>query len=332
MLVTSKQIRNTSVLYKYFLSEQYRKNTWTLTQCVKYALKFEQLYYSETFIRDFNALLAGLNEISQRRLKFIFARMIFFSFLNRDSLYDEEEMAKYRVETRIINNISKREKYYTLDDYSFINGNMTIHNFIDDMGLKDLESIDEIRDRSIIDVGAYVGDSSLILSKYTNKKVYAFEPFPEAFRELVENVSLNKSYKIEPVKLGISDICGLRKLYFAKVKNLSISTNDPERSLSKGEYDSIEIQTITIDKFVQENNITVGLIKIDAEGAERDVLEGARKTILRDKPIMLVSIYHNIDDFMHIKPWIENLELSYKYKIIKLEPTTFVEETMLVCY
>ena len=209
---------------------------------------------------------------------------------------------------------------------------MTMHNFNGDMGLALLKDLSWIKERDIIDVGAYIGDSSFILSEYTKKKVYAFEPFNDAFSELEENIKLNEINNVITVKLGISNETGIKKLYFAK-NGLSISTNDPEKSLSKGACtDEVQINTTTIDKFAKDNNLTVGIIKIDAEGAEQEVLKGAIETIKKDKPILLVSIYHNINDFMDIKPWIDNLNLDYQYKITKPEPTTFIEETLLVCY
>ena len=61
---------------------------------------------------------------------------------------------------------------------------------------------------------------------------------------------------------------------------MSISTNDPDTSLSKGACTNvIEINIITIDQYRKENNLDIGIIKIDAEGAESKVLNGAINTI-----------------------------------------------------
>jgi FkbM family methyltransferase len=207
-----------------------------------------------------------------------------------------------------------------------------MHNFYDDLGLQKIRDIPFSLDRDIIDVGAYIGDSSLILTKYTKNNVYAFEPFDDAFLELQKNIELNKKDNIIPFKLGLSDIVGTKKLYSVE-NNSSISTNDPEKSLSKGVYPNIvEIETTTIDHFARERNLDIGIIKIDAEGAEQAVLRGALETIKNQRPILLISIYHNIDDFMSIKPWVDSLGLGYRYRITKPEATTFIEETMLICY
>jgi FkbM family methyltransferase len=62
------------------------------------------------------------------------------------------------------------------------------------------------------------------------------------------------------------------------------------------EIEKVRIKTVTIDAFVKENRIErVNFIKIDAEGAEREIIKGAKKTIKEFKP-MAISAYHLLDD------------------------------------
>ena len=75
----------------------------------------------------------------------------------------------------------------------------------------------------------------------------------------------------------------------------------------------------------------VGLITVDVEGAEKDLLSGAIETIKSQKPMLFISIYHSVEDFFEIKPWIENLDLGYKFEIIKEQPWTFIADTILKC-
>ena len=74
---------------------------------------------------------------------------------------------------------------------------------------------------------------------------------------------------------------------------------------------------VTLDSYVKENNIEVGLIKTDLEGFEQPFLRGAIETIKEQKPVLIISIYHNYSDFFEIKPMLENLNLGYKFKIIE---------------
>lgn len=330
ILLVAHNIRKNDILVNYFLSPQYSDNSWSFNQCKQFGLDFEKAYYDTEFIYRFSSLLRGLARNEEYIIKFIFFRMLFLSFLNKSSLFLPEEIALFDSCKSSINN-----EYDTSDklnsNFKFVNNHYTAHVFRDNLGLNLVSSyIDP--NKSIIDVGAYVGDSSLVLSKFTKNNVYAFEPFLETFNDLSKNILLNNVTNIIPVNMGVSSLTGKTNLYFSD-NNPSISTNDPALSLSKGACNnSIEINVTTIDAFTKSNGVEVGIIKIDAEGAEQAVLLGAIETIRKHKPILLISIYHNIDDFMNIKPWVDELGLGYNYKISKPEASTFIEETMLVCY
>ena len=88
---------------------------------------------------------------------------------------------------------------------------------------------------------------------------------------------------------------------------------------------------ITLDGYTKENNIEVGFIKVDIEGFEMEFLKGAKETIARDKPAMLISIYHQGSDFFDIKPLIESWNLGYKFKIHKPIDHSIIAETALYC-
>ncbi len=94
---------------------------------------------------------------------------------------------------------------------------------------------------------------------------------------------------------------------------------------------SEEIEITTLDKFVKENNLNVGLIKVDIEGAEQDFLKGALNTIKTQKPTLLLSIYHSMDDYLSIKPFIESLNLGYRFRVYHPDDGKVMFETLLIC-
>lgn len=97
-------------------------------------------------------------------------------------------------------------------------------------------------------------------------------------------------------------------------------------------YDKVlKAKTMTIDEYVEKNNLDVGFIKVDVEGAEQKLIKGALNTIKTQKPIMFLSIYHNVNDFFEIKPLIESLNLGYTFKVSKERPETFIGDTILEC-
>lgn len=131
----------------------------------------------------------------------------------------------------------------------------------------------------ILDIGAHIGTHTINLAKCLNNGVvYAFEPQPKIFRELYYNLLLNNVQNVklfnsavgsENGKIELSPLCG-------------------DNEGGSGCYGSSGIfaDLLTIDSLNLNN---VSLIKIDVEGMEDKVLEGAKETILRNKPIIFIE-------------------------------------------
>ena len=103
------------------------------------------------------------------------------------------------------------------------------------------------------------------------------------------------------------------------------------KSIKINYSEELKVEEVTVDQFVSENDLDVGLITIDVEGAEQNLLKGALDTIKSQKPLLFISIYHNVADFFEIKPWIQSLDLGYEFEIVKEQPWTFVADTVLQC-
>ena len=196
-------------------------------------------------------------------------------------------------------------------------------------GLKCLSAniLDRIKNTDFIDGGAFIGDSAFTFVKYNPKRIFAFEPSDENFANMKKNISLEKFDElIIPVKKGV----------FSKTGNVSVSGENlcffiDDENLNNAENKET-IEVVSLDDFVEENNLNVGLIKLDVEGVESDVINGALNTIKKFKPVLLISIYHNPKDFFEIKPLIESLDLGYNFMIKKLNNRRLIAETMLIAY
>lgn len=186
--------------------------------------------------------------------------------------------------------------------------------------LESYETIDF--SKSFIDVGAFVGDSSLVFSRYTDKKIYAFEALSSQYDLIHKTIELNQLTNVVPVNLGLSNKEGIQDIF----------VNQSGTSLYNI-YDSKKIEKThftTLDKYVKENNIEVGFIKVDIEGAEMLFLEGAKDTIIKQKPALMISIYHSARDFFEIKPLIESWNLGYTFRISKPIVKDAFRETCLL--
>lgn len=139
----------------------------------------------------------------------------------------------------------------------------------------------------IFDVGANIGEISLRFAHtYPKATIHGFEPFPDTFRTLKQNVSLNAFPNIELHPLGLGAQAG--EVFFeertAGNPGMNRVTANPERSTRK-------VAITTLDAFVGENDIsTVSLIKIDVEGYEFEVLKGADQLIRRHHPVFFIEL------------------------------------------
>ena len=57
----------------------------------------------------------------------------------------------------------------------------------------------------------------------------------------------------------------------------------------------------------------VGFIKMDIEGAEFDALHGAESVIVRDKPLLAISVYHRTGDMLAIMDYLHELVPEYRF-------------------
>lgn len=126
-----------------------------------------------------------------------------------------------------------------------------------------------------LDVGANVGAYSILLGRWVGPdgRVFAFEPSPETFDGLSRHLALNGLRgTVTPVAAAVSHSAGRATLSGGGVSGAN-------RLDAGGAGPAVD--TVSIDGFCAREGITPSFIKIDVEGAELDVLRGARDTIRR---------------------------------------------------
>ena len=284
--------------------------------------EYVDYFYRDDFGEKLEEMLKGLPEESQNFFKFAFLRSIAVNFIKRDTLFNNFEVKEQkRFSDFELEHMSENK----ILDYEFVDNNFNLHCFANDPFNDDDKVF--LEDKDIIDAGAYTGDSSIFLSNLTSRNVYSFEPFSGSYEKLVQNIKLNNIANIIPVQSSLSDKDGEMELYLAGDNYQGITSNSNRRNYNQ----SFTVQSRTIDSYVKENNLKVGLIKVDVEGEERNLLKGAINTIKTQKPILFLSIYHSVNDFFEIKPWIDNLNLGYEFILSKEQPWTFIADTILEC-
>ena len=204
--------------------------------------------------------------------------------------------------------------------------------FYYNLGIEYLSDLEKLKGKDFIDAGAYIGDSAIVLNQLKPRKIYAFEPVSLAFCNMLKTITLNKLDNIiEPVKMGLYSDSSESKIYVNCNNGFCSSLKEDAAGAKEDIIVEELIKVTTIDKFTEENNLQIGLIKADTEGAAFQMLKGAEKTIKTQKPALILGIYHNIEEFFEVKPLIESWDLGYKFKVVKLNPFSLVYETTLIC-
>ena len=150
---------------------------------------------------------------------------------------------------------------------------------------------------TVIDIGAQAGNMSVAYSLFANK-VISFEPNPATFEVLKKNSELNPN--IIPFNYAISDEEGPLTFHYSDYGfcNGGFATRTQTGIGVTGHNIPIDVWAINFEKFIQENNIEVGnisLIKIDAEGHDKDILKTLTNTIVTHKPVLITEIYNGLN-------------------------------------
>ena len=148
------------------------------------------------------------------------------------------------------------------------------------------------------DFGIYVGESG---------KVIGFEPNTTVIDKINHDIKNSKFKNITVYSVGLWDK-NCTKTFYLK-ENLASSLTNKENSTG-----IIKVQLVKLDDFLHKNGINkVDFIKLDIEGAEIQALKGAKETIIKNKPNMAISAYHNKTDIYNIILYIKKLNPDYKF-------------------
>jgi FkbM family methyltransferase len=144
--------------------------------------------------------------------------------------------------------------------------------------------------KDFIDGGAAYGFWSIRAAKYYDR-VIAVEPDGKAFKILQKNVKANRIKNIVCLKSALGDENGRMMFYENGDAESSILASHMGKSATGPQ---IWVDVLTIDNLVERDELSPSVIKVDVEGAELKALEGARKTIRRFGPILLVEVHHPV--------------------------------------
>ena len=200
-----------------------RRNETTATSFCNWS--FVDFYFRDDFEEKFHEMVKDLPSQSKSYFKWLFLRILAVNYSGRNTLFLEDELRDQKVFTEFQkNNVSEGK----VGDFKF-KGEFNLHGFIDLKLTNDDKEF--LKNKDIIDAGAFTGDTALPLSKITNKNVYAFEN--EGLTNLLfdmEDVKLNIG-KLAIWRLQTRETFGSTWLSDYRVNNLNIEENFEEPQL-----------------------------------------------------------------------------------------------------
>lgn len=141
-------------------------------------------------------------------------------------------------------------------------------------------------DDVVFDIGAHIGTYSIHAASVTNTDIHAFEPHPDNIKRLRENIGLNNiTDRVRVIESAVWKSEGEVKL--------AVKSSDTTHSVVKDAKPNrtITIESISLNTYCQENNITPDIIKVDVEGEGEDVIAGSDRILAMSRPLWIVE-YH----------------------------------------
>ena len=212
------------------------------------------------------------------------------------------------------------EKVETLKMESFTYDSPTFRNFLKehDHERSEVEFLESTVEEgmNVIDIGANIGITTVAIARKIGKggRVFSFEPAPEYFDTLTENISSNGLENAEVYEQAVTDQVGRVDFYQKGLSSGIVFEEGVKR---------FEVPTTAVDRFLSEKKIEViDFINMDCEGSELLVLKGAKETLRKNKVKIFCEIHH---DFLKqlgqsVGDIVEYLQkLAFKVKSVSLD-------------
>lgn len=150
----------------------------------------------------------------------------------------------------------------------------------------------------VVEVGGHIGYIAQYYSQLVGAagQVTIFEPGENNLPYLERNLKQTENTQI--VRKAVSNETGTVKFYIENLtgqnnslhKDFEGFQNNQKQAYTRVEYQEVEVPATTLDDFSKQSSRPVSLLKIDVEGAELLVLQGARGLLTRDRPHVMVEV------------------------------------------
>jgi FkbM family methyltransferase len=164
---------------------------------------------------------------------------------------------------------------------------------------------------TVFDIGAQAGFYTLFFSRLVggSGKVYAFEPFAENVQSLLGHIRINALRNVQVIQVALAACSGLA--------GFTLDRGNCQNALTDTRAATLVMPTLSLDEAVERYGLAPpALIKMDVEGAEGALLQGARRTLECYRPTIFVALHGEEQ-----KQACQTLLESLRYRLYALDDT-----------
>ena len=159
------------------------------------------------------------------------------------------------------------------------------------------------RELSVIDIGSWISDNSIVWSHYLSgtAKVIAIDPSRDNITYGQELAKINKIENIKFVQAVCAEKSGIKLDFDGSIDHASFKVSTTQN----------HILSTTIDEIIAEDGLAIGLFHVDVEGFELSVLKGALSVITRDLPVISFEQHISKENVNEISTFLK----SFNYRV-----------------
>lgn len=199
------------------------------------------------------------------------------------------------------------KEYYLPPGYPFMPEVFRYHH---GLSFASNKILNYMKGKAVIDAGAYIGDSVLVMRRYGFSKFFSFDASKyneKIYRHVMKMNSIpENAYEFIPCGVGAG--------------SAALNYDDTGRSNTNFFLEGNDkCRIISVDAFCAARpDEKIGFIKADVEGFGLQMTHGMLETVRRDRPVMSLATYHSPDEFFGIKLLLEKSGIDYKYRMLHL--------------
>ena len=189
---------------------------------------------------------------------------------------------------------------------------------------QEMDLFDQILNQqsNVIDVGANIGTHTVYFSQKCNQgNIISIEPQIYIFEMLATNIIVNGCYNTIPIHAGVSDKQGKERIININPFSNQQKVNYGEFKLELGSESGLDTNIITLDQFIHMPKFN--LLKIDVEGLEISVLNGAKKLIKQHRPFIYLEFNNKQGNDQLLEKIYQLGYIPYWHVYTKFNPKNF---------